>query len=49
MFLTFTIRNLSWAQNQHISMLSEGSCNTKDWSNGSLAITGKNYIKILKL
>jgi len=29
------IRNVSWAANQHIRMISEGSCDTKDWSNDS--------------
>ncbi len=27
------IRNVSWAANQHIRMVSEGSCDTEDWSN----------------
>ncbi len=27
------IRNVSSASNQHIRMISEGSCDTKDWSN----------------
>ncbi len=47
--------NVSWAPNQHIRMISEGSCDTGDLSNGcwkfSFAITGINclkYIKILK-
>jgi len=31
---TFKImRNISWASNQHIRMMSEGSCDTEDWSN----------------
>ncbi len=25
--------NISWASNQHIKMISEGSCDTEDWSN----------------
>ncbi len=25
--------NVSWAANQHIRMISEGSCDTEDWSN----------------
>jgi len=34
MFSTLIItRNDSWAANQHIRMISEGSCDTKDWSN----------------
>ncbi len=28
-----TIRNVIWAANQHIRMISEGSCDTEDWSN----------------
>ncbi len=27
------IRNYSWAVNQHIRMISEGSCDPEDWSN----------------
>ncbi len=27
------IRNVSWAANLHIRMISEGSCDTEDWSN----------------
>ncbi len=41
------IRNVSWAANQHIRMISEGSCDTEDWSNdaeNSALITGINYI-----
>ncbi len=42
------IRNMSWAWNQRIKMISEGSCDTEDWSNSfwkfSFAITGINYI-----
>ncbi len=26
-------KNVSWAGNQHIKMISEGSCDTEDWSN----------------
>ncbi len=25
--------NIPWAANQHIRMISEGSCDTEDWSN----------------
>ena len=38
--------NVSWAANQHIRMISEGSCDTEDWSNdaeNSALITGINY------
>ncbi len=41
------IRNVSWTANQYISMISEGSCDTEDWSNdaeNSALITGINYI-----
>ncbi len=27
------IRHFSWAANQHIIMISDGSCDTEDWSN----------------
>ncbi len=34
-FSTFiTIRNIYWAANQHIRMISEGSCDTEDLRNG---------------
>ncbi len=34
MFSTLLITgNVSWTPNQHIRMISEGSCETKDWSN----------------
>jgi len=26
-------RRVSWAENQHIRIISEGSCDTEDWSN----------------
>jgi len=29
------IINVSWAVNQHIRMISEGSCDIEDWSNDS--------------
>ncbi len=41
------IRNVSWAANQHIRMISGGSCDTEDWSNdaeNSALITEINYI-----
>ncbi len=31
--LIIIIRNAFWAANQHIRMISEGSCDTEDWSN----------------
>ncbi len=50
--LMIIIRNVSWAPNQNIRMISKGSCDTKDWSNDywkfSLAITWINYILKLK-
>jgi len=45
--LIIVIINVSWAANQHIRMISEGSCDTEDWSNdaeNSALITGINYI-----
>ncbi len=48
LFSTFVkIENVFWAANQHIRMISEGSCDTEDWSNdaeNSALITGINYI-----
>ncbi len=41
------IRNVSKTANQHIIMISEGSCDTEDWSNddeNSALITEINYI-----
>ncbi len=41
------LRNVSWAVNQHIRMISERSCDTEDWSNdaeNSDLITGINCI-----
>ncbi len=41
------IRNVSCAANQYIRMISEGSCDTEDWSNdaeNSALITAINYI-----
>jgi len=39
---------VSWAPNEHIRMLSEGSCDTEDYSNGcwkfNIAVIGRNYI-----
>ncbi len=39
--------NVSWAANQHIIMISEGSCDTEDWSNdaeNTALIAEINYI-----
>jgi len=41
------IRNVSWASNHNIRVISEGSCDTEDWSNdteNSALIRGINYI-----
>jgi len=37
---------VSWAPNQYIKMISEGSCDTEDWSNDaeSSALTSQKYI-----
>ncbi len=46
LFLALIISNVSWAPNQHIRMISEGSCDTEDYSNdaeNSALITGINY------
>ncbi len=45
LFLTIT-RNVCWAPNQHIRMISEGSCDTEDWSNGFTHI--KYILKYIK-
>jgi len=34
-FSTLIIRKVSCAANHHIRMISEGSCNTEDWSNNA--------------
>ncbi len=44
----------SWAPNQHITRISEGSCDTQDWNRGSwkfsFYITEINYIlKYIKI
>ncbi len=41
------ISNVSWAANQYIRMISEGSCDTEDWSDdaeNTALITEINYI-----
>ncbi len=45
--LMIILRNVSWAVNQHIIIISEGSCDTEDWSN-VFYITGMHYILIYK-
>ncbi len=45
------IINVSLAANQHIRMISEGSCDTEDWSNdaeNSVLSSVLKYIKIEK-
>ncbi len=44
--MLIVIRNVNWAPNQHIRMISKRSCDTEDWSNVkfSFAIMGINYI-----
>ncbi len=40
-------KNVSWAANQHIRMISEDSCDTEDWSNdaeNSALITGNKLL-----
>ncbi len=43
----------SWGPNHHIKMISEGSCDTEDWSNIYWKcisdITGRNYILIYSI
>ncbi len=40
------IRNVSWAANQHIRMISEKSCDAEDWSNDAENFV-KNHFKSL--
>ncbi len=50
MYLFICDKNLAWATNQHIRMISEGSCDTEDSSNDAenLALRHRNelYFKI---
>ncbi len=46
-FQLILMRDVSWAENQHIRIIFEGSCDTEDWRNyaeNSALITGINYI-----
>ncbi len=47
-FKQHNCQSISWAENQHIRMISEGSCDTEDWRNNAensgSAITEINYI-----
>jgi len=38
------IRNVTWASNQHIRMISEGSCDAEDRSNDADYIYNYNYV-----
>ncbi len=42
------IRNVFWAENQYIRMISEGSCDTEDWSNDAdnSALINKVHVNI---
>ncbi len=42
--LIIIIRNDSWAANQHIRIISEGSCDTEDWSNDA-----ESFVEYFKL
>ncbi len=45
------LSNVYWTSNHHIKMISEGSCDTKDWSNdaeNSALQSGINYTNIFK-
>ncbi len=35
-FQLILIRKVSWVPNQHIQMISDGSCDAEDWSNSAL-------------
>ncbi len=51
MILTLiTIRNISWAINQHITIIYEGSCDSEDW-NFSFALrhSNKNITKYIEI
>ncbi len=50
MFSTLIIKNISWAANQHIRMISEESCDTEDWSNDAenSALHYKNKLHLKK-
>jgi len=37
------MRNISWASNLHIRVISEGSCDTEDCCKVTALITGMNY------
>ncbi len=38
------IRNVSWAANQHIRMISEGSCDAEDWGNDAEKNVNENVL-----
>ncbi len=33
-FNNYLLKKVSWAPNKHIRMISKGSCDTEDWSDG---------------
>ncbi len=39
-------KNVSWAVNQHIRMISEGSCDTEDWSNDAENFALRDWNKL---
>ncbi len=39
-------KNVSWAVNQHIRMISEGSCVTEDWSNDAENFALRDWNKL---
>ncbi len=47
-----SIKKYYWVPNHHMRIISEGSCDTKDWNNSywkfSFAITGINFLNIIK-
>ncbi len=49
--IIINMRNVPWAVKQHISMISGGSCDTKDWSNDAenTALHHKNKLHLKKL
>ncbi len=43
------IINVSGAANQHIRMISEGSCDTEDWSNDALITAINTILKYIQI
>ncbi len=44
LFSKLIIQNISWVPNEHIRMISEGSCDTEDCWKFSFVVTEINYI-----